>query len=184
MDAERVISNRSWLLLALVWSIAILGACASPPEALLHRAHREYFALQPAELERARYFVSDRIVAHELVDGVEGAKPSQVLVLETETPGIVTDVGPDWLRVSFGEGPGVLFVARPDEASDSWYQIASEPEPGGQPLRVRDGPDSIVQVGDRRYKVIFGSEARLMIEADALRELIESRPRAPGRNPE
>jgi hypothetical protein len=170
--------------LVVVGCIALLGACAAPPETLLHRAHREYYALQPAELERARYFVSERIVAHELVDGSAATLPSQVLVIEPETPGVVTAAGPDWLRVAFDRGPGVLFIARFEATADSWYQLASDPEPGQRPRRVRDSADSIARVGDRRYKVIFGAEARLMIDADALREMLETRPRARGREPD
>jgi hypothetical protein len=179
-----VTPDRSLRRAALAPLLVIACACAAPPETLLHRAHREYYALQPAEFERARYFVSERIVAHELVDGADAPDPSRVLVLETDTPGAATEVGPDWLRVSFDRGPGVLFLARPGGASDSWYQLASDPEPGQERRRVSEIGGSIARVGARRYKVIFGADARLLIEADALRELLDSRPRARGREPE
>jgi hypothetical protein len=179
-----VIFERAWRARALGGCAALLVACAAAPEALLHRAHREYFALQPAELEHARYFVSERIVAHELVEGSDAATPSRVLVLETDTPGAVTEVGPDWLRVSFDRGPGVLFLARPEGTSDSWYQLASDPQPGMQPRRVSEIADSIAKVGERRYKVIYGAEARLLIDAEALQQMLEARPRARGREPQ
>src|SRR5262245_30295299 len=127
-------------------ALGLGGACAKPPETLLQRAHREYYALQPAELERAAFFVSERIVAHELAEGTGAPTRSSVLVLETGIPGVVTGAGDDWLRVSFDHGPGVLFVARSGGTTDSWYQLASDPEPGTAPRLVSELPDSIARV--------------------------------------
>lgn len=171
---------------AWILTVAVLfaSACASPPQALLHRAHRQNYALQPDELRRAHYYVSDRILAHELSADGTATRPDQVLMLEQDTPGALTDAGPNWLRVSFGNGPGVLFVARPEVTPDSVYQLASDPEPGQEPRRVRDIPDRTATVGGRRYKVISGSEARLLIDSRALGAMIESRPKAEGRNPD
>jgi hypothetical protein len=175
--------RRQWRGAALAACLVLLAACASPPQPLLHRAHREYFALQIDDLERARYFVSERIVAHELIDGADPRTPSSVLVLETDTPGAITEAGPDWLRVSFDRGPGVLFVARNEGFPDAWYELASDAEPGGEPRRVRDIADSIARVGNRRYKVIYGAEAHLLIDSAELQRMLESRPRARGREP-
>lgn len=174
-----------WDRSAWILTVAVLfaSACASPPQALLHRAHRQNYALQPDELRKAHYYVSDRILAHELSEDGTATRPDQVLMLELDTPGALTDAGANWLRVSFGSGPGVLFVARPEVTPDSVYQLASDPEPGQEPRRVRDIPDRTVKVGSRRYKVIYGGEARLLIDSEALAEMIESRPKAGGRSP-
>jgi hypothetical protein len=173
--------RRLWILLL---ATLVASACATPPQAFLHRAHRMNYALQPDELRKAHYYVSDRILAHQLSEDGAATRPDQVLQLEPETPGALTDAGPNWLRVSFGSGPGVLFVARPEVTPDSVYQLASDPEPGQEPRRVRDIPDRTVTVGSRRLKVIYGAEARLLIDSGTLEELIESRPKAGGRNPD
>lgn len=174
-------NRRLWILML---ATLFASACATPPQAFLHRAHRQNYALQPAELRKAHYYVSDRILAHELSEDGTATRPDQVLMLERDTPGALTDAGPNWLRVSFGSGPGVLFVALPEATPDSVYQLASDPEPGQEPRRVRDIPDRTAKVGGRRYKVISGSEARLLIDSEALTEMIEARPKAGGRNPD
>jgi hypothetical protein len=171
------------LALASLVALALAGGCAPPPETLLQRAHREHFALQPAELERAAFFVSERIVAHELVDGADAPIPSRVLVLEPGIPGVVTEAGDDWLRVSFDRGPGVLFVAQTGGTADSWYQLASDPEPGQAPRRVSEIPDAVARVGEKRFKVIYGAEAHLLIDGEALQHMLDSRPKARGRRP-
>src|SRR5262245_9293208 len=170
--------------LASFIALLLVAACARPPETLLQRAHREYYALQPAELERAAFFVSERIVAHELAEGADAPSPSRVLVLEPGIPGVATDAGDDWLRVSFDRGPGVLFVAQRGGAADSWYQLASDPEPGPAARRVSELADSIARVGGKRFKVIYGAEAHLLIDGDALQHMLDSRPKARGRKPD
>ncbi len=176
--------RREWRRWTLALACLVASACATPPEVLLQRAHRENFALQPDELRRASYYVSDRIVAHELSGDGTATRPDQVLVLEPETPGALVDVGPNWLRVSFDRGPGVLFVSRPEVRPDSVYQLASDPEPGQEPRRVSDIEDRTASVGGRRYKLIYGAEARLLIDSQVLHEIIESRQRARGRDPD
>ena len=175
-------TDRTHWILAL--SILLLFACATPPQAFLHRAHRQNYALQPEELRKAHYYVSDQIPAHELSEDGSATRPDQVLLLEPETPGALTDAGPNWLRVAFGNGPGVLFVALPEARPDSVYQIASDPEPGQEPRRVRDIPDRTATVGKRRFKLITGAETRLLIDSEALGKMIESRPKAGGRSPD
>ena len=70
-------ASRAVLALAPFVALLLVAACARPPETLLQRAHREYYALQPAELERAAFFVSERIVAHELADAADAPTPAR-----------------------------------------------------------------------------------------------------------
>jgi hypothetical protein len=95
----------------------------------------------------------------------------------------VTAAGPHWLRVSFGSGPGALFLANPDLKPDSIYALATESEAGGRPVRVKDLADPIVTVGERRFRVIRGASASLLIDEDDLVRLIDARAHAPGREP-
>jgi hypothetical protein len=171
----------------LLAALVLLGAsaCAAGSQPFLHRAHRENYALQPAELERAQFYVSEDVLAHELGDaGTPLPGPEHVFMVHRGTRGAVTDAGPDWLRVSFGTGPGALFLANPEARPDSVYLLASEGEAGQQPRLVRDDPDKRLRAGTRRFQVIYGASARLLIDDGDLEKLIEARPHLPGRKAE
>jgi hypothetical protein len=173
-------------LALLLTALALAGAlaCASGSQPFLHRAHRENFALQPDELEQTQFYVSEDVLAHELGDSGALAGPEHVFVVERGTPGAVTDTGPDWLRVSFGPGAGALFLANPDARPDSVYVLASDGEAGGPPHRVSEGTERILRVGARRFRVIYGASARLLISDRDLEKLVLKRPHLKGREAE
>jgi hypothetical protein len=163
--------------------LALFGACAGARQPFLDRAHRANYALQPDELERVQFYLSDDILAHEL--GPSGALegPEHVIRVERGTRGAVTEAGPHWLRVAFGQGEGVLFLADPDGRPDSVYLLASDGDAGQPPRRVQDLDDKVARVGARRFRVVYGASARLLIDEGDLSKLIEARPRVPGREP-
>jgi len=167
--------------LAIGIALAALTACAASSQPFLDRTHRSNFALQPAELKGVQFYVSDDILAHELGPSGTLEGPDHVFVIERGTPGAVTDAGPHWLRVSFGPADGVLFVADPDAKPDSVYLLASDADAGQTPRRVKDMDDKVVRVGARRFRVIYGASARLLIDDRDLSRLIEARPHLQGR---
>jgi len=159
-------------------------ACAPSTQLFLDRQHRADYALELEELERAQFYVSDEIVAQELGPAglLEGR--DHVFVVARGTPGVVTDAGPHWLRVSFGLGPGgVLFLAKSAANVDSVYALASDAGAGQPPMRVQDLSDRTLSVAGRRFRVISGADARLLIADADLDHLIEARRHAPGRAP-
>lgn len=168
-------------LLAACLVLAATSACSTASQPFLDRAHRTNYELQAAELEKVQFYVSEDILAHELGANGELQGPDHVLMIEAGTPGVATSAGPHWLRVSFGSGEGALFIASPDARPDSAYFLGNDAEAGAPPQRVRDLKDKIVTVGPRRFRVIYGAAARLLIDDGDLSDLIESRTHLKGR---
>jgi hypothetical protein len=163
--------------------VCIWLGCAQSTQFFHDRAHRATYDLQPQELRSVQFYASEEILAHEV--GASGALegPDHVYIVASRTRGTVTDAGPHWLRVSFGPGEGVLFLAKPDARTDSIYMLATEGDSGGAAVRVKDLADPIVTVGKRRFRVIRGVNASLLIDDGDLSRLIEARAHAPGRDP-
>lgn len=162
-------------------SVCVWLGCAPSTQFFHDREHRATLGLQVEELKTVQFYASEEILAHEL--GASGTLqgPDHVYIVAQGTRGVVTDGGPDWLRVSFGPGEGALFLANPDAKPDSIYLLATEARPGERPVRVKDLPDPIVTVGGRRFRVIHGAGASLLIDDDDLSRLIDARKHAPGR---
>lgn len=158
----------------------LLNACATPPinPPFYHRAYRERYAITVDELKTLQFYISRKVLAH-AIDGSPGVAPEQVVIVDAGTPGLVRDAGPDWMRVAFtAGGEGVLFRTRADW-EDSAYLLATATE-SGQIVPVSKLPEPIVTVGGRRYKIIQGADAYLIVSSDNLDKLIESRPHATG----
>jgi hypothetical protein len=174
---------RSYFRGLLCFSAAVVAllACAPSSQFFLDRQHRADYALQTDELEQAQFYVAEEIVAHELGPSGTLEGPEHIVVIALGTPGVVTEAGPHWLRVSFGSGRGVFFVADPEAKPDSIYLLGTEPEDGRLPVRVQNLDDKVVRLGERRYRVIHGADARLLIDNGDLERMLHSRPQAPGR---
>ena len=106
---------------------------------------------------------------HELGVGASGTK------------GAVTEVGPNWLRVSFQEGgPGVLFVSDTGKPEDRyWLATTAEGLPGV--YKVKDLPDKVLENQGRRYKVVQGADAYLLLDRKDFDKLVEGRQHIKGR---
>jgi hypothetical protein len=163
----------------LLASLASTG-CGTHTEFFLNRAHRTNYALETEELQSLQFYISTDVLAHEIGTKSEGTRTS-VYVVKRDTPGVVTEAGPTWLRVSFGPTRGAPFVALPDEDEDAWYWLATEVEGEQGFRRVRDLDDKVVVVDGRRFRLAYGSSARLLVNSKDLRKLIEKRAHAPGR---
>jgi hypothetical protein len=164
---------------AALLGILLLSACGissiDPP---FYREYRERYALTADELETLQFYISRQVLAHAL-DGSPGVAPDQVVLLAAHTPGLVRDAGPDWLRVAFTKGgEGVLFRSRNDRA-DALYELATTTE-DGRIVLVSELPERVLSQGERRYKIIEGADAYLIVSRKDLGHLIESRPRPTG----
>ncbi len=164
-------------------ALVTLAACAAPQQTFFHQRHRENFALQADELRSVQFYVSTEVLAR---DESAGDTPEGVLVLPIGTPGAVTAVGASWLRVSFSpRGDGVYFATTSDSTQpDSAYALATRVDPDAPPVRVQDLDDRRIRAGDRELRVIYGENARLMIDGGQLQKLIDRRTHLPGRAPD
>jgi len=161
----------------------LIVGCATPKQTFLHKSHRENFALQADELEGVQFYISTEVLAR---DEIAGDTPAGVIILPVGTPGAVTEVGPNWLRVSFSaQGEGAYFVTVPDPASpDSAYWLATRVEQGSEPVRVKDLDDKVIHTRAGDFRVVYGDAARLLIDSRQLQELIAKRTHLPGRAPQ
>jgi hypothetical protein len=157
----------------------LLTACAKQPiDAPFYLRYRQQYAITADELKAIQFYISREVLAHAM-DGSPDVTPAQVVVVASRTPGLVREVGPDWLRVAFTKGgEGVLFRLQSDRA-DAVYQLATTTE-GGKITLIRDLPEPVLTQGGRRYKIIKGADAFLIVSHDDLDHVIESRPRPAG----
>ena len=89
--------KQAWIALL---SLLVLASCTpSYKEMFLNRTYRENLSLQDEELKTLQFYISTNVLVQ-----YESPSGKQSLLLPEETPGVVTAVGPDWLKVSFREG--------------------------------------------------------------------------------
>lgn len=167
-----------------VGTAALLAfGCASPSlirtvpvqQLFLHVTHRETYRMTDLEIEDSRFYVSKNVMvqqpadAETLVDGATG--PLRVRRVD---PGTVTEVGPTWLRVSFGTGTGVLFVTEGTNEHQHYRLATVLPDREGMFL-VKDLPEPAIYHEGHMYPVIYGADTELLVNVDDLRVILESR---------
>lgn len=165
---------------ATLLGFLVLGACSAerPINPPFQREYRDRYGITTEELKKLQFYISREVLAHAM-DGVPGVQPEQVVIVASRTPGLVRDAGPDWLRVAFREGgEGVLFRLRNDRAG-AVYALATQAE-NGKIVLVSELPEPILTQGGRRYKLAYGADAYLIVDAVDLSTLIQSRPHAGG----
>lgn len=167
----------------LLASVAILSAvgCASPKISFLHTGHRENLAIEDQELKNLQFYISTAVLAKNISTPESQATAESVIIVAKDTPGLVTEIGPKWLRVSFEEGgSGARFITAGAERNDA-YWLATEVE--GRPglHMVKELPEKILLHEGTRLRVVYGANARLLISTKDLEELITKRRHLKGR---
>ena len=159
-----------WPALALI--LALVGCSDMQPYRFMQRQHRETYAIEAPDMTRLQFFVSTKVVAHDLdAPGAEG-----LVLVSAGTPGRAIAAGPRWIRVQFQEGgQGVVFLANPATHRDTAYALATETDGGDGYRHVRDVPDHVLQAGGRRYRIVEGWDAELLVDGDTLHKLVEGR---------
>ncbi|MHC4138109.1 MAG: hypothetical protein ACYS0K_24480 [Planctomycetota bacterium] len=165
------------VLLAVLFS----AGCSTPKQVFMHKWHRGNYAISDEELKTVQFYISTEILAKSLAPGQEGT-PEGIVIVPEETPGVATEVGPGWLRISFQEGGrGVPFVTVVSQSGDSAYWLGTEVEGQGGFRRLRDLPEKVLRVEGTAYQLVHGGNARLLIGAKDLEKLIEQRTHIQGR---
>ena len=167
----RSVSLERSLLVAL--ALGSLVGCSPNLVAFRHDTHLERYEFTDIDLQKLNFYVSTEVIAH------GQAADERVLILTPGTPGQAVGLGDDSIVVSFDEaGEGAPFAL---ERSRQIYRLAS-PVPGRAGLhRLQTLKDKTLIVGGRRYKVVQGSDAFLVVEEKQLQKLIEKRPHLGGR---
>jgi hypothetical protein len=167
------------MLLAIV--AVSLSVCSSAPKKInfLHTSVRETYLMQPEELKELQFYISERILAQNEQRLAGATQAGDVVLVASGTRGVVTEVGPNWLRVSFEEGgPGVLFVSDTSKPEDR-YWLATTAE--GDVYKVKDLPDQVIENQGRRFKVVQGADAYLLLDREDFDELVAHRRHIKGR---
>ena len=166
---------------ALVFASLLLGACSSQKRAFLH-SFRERYSITDEEIKNLQFYTSTDLLAKTSAapTGDTGTATESVLV-PAKTPGVVTGVGPAWIRVSFREGhSGVRFMANPPGARDAYY-LATEVE-GKDGFHILQDLDNKVLLHEgQSYIITYGTSATLHVALSALEDLKEKRMTVPGR---
>ena len=173
-DATGVPRIHGWLLVAL---FSLLVSCSSaPPIAFQNNSHRQLYSLNLQDLEKLQFYISRDVVAQ-----YQDATGTKSLLVPRLTPGVATDAGPNWIKVSFREGGvDVPFIADPNQY-DGRYWIATEVEGTKDFKKIADLPDKSILYKGARYKLVSGSDAILLMDLDGWKSVVEGRKVTEGR---
>jgi len=166
-------SNRGFLMVATIF---FLASCSTPPVAFQNASHRQTYSLNVDDLKKLQFYISTDVVAQ-----YQDATGTKSLLLTRLTPGVATDAGPNWIKVSFREGGvDVPFVADPNQY-DARYWIATEVEGSKDFKRIYDLSDRFFLYKGIRYKVVSGADAVLFFDLAEWKRLVENRRVTEGR---
>jgi hypothetical protein len=173
-DVTGVPRIHGWLLVAL---FSLLVSCSSaPPIAFQNNSHRQLYSLNLEDLEKLQFYISRDVVAQ-----YQDATGTKSLLVPRLTPGVATDAGPNWIKVSFREGGvDVPFITDPNQY-DGRYWIATEVEGTKDFKRIADLPEKSILVKGTRYKLVSGSDAILLVDWEGWKKLVETRKVTEGR---
>jgi hypothetical protein len=172
-DAMGVPRIHGWLLVAL---FSLLVSCSAPPIAFQNNSHRQLYSLNLQDLEKLQFYISRDVVAQ-----YQDATGTKSLLVPRLTPGVATDAGPNWIKVSFREGGvDVPFIADPNQY-DGRYWIATEVEGTKDFKKIAELPEKSILYKGTRYKLVSGSDAILLVDWDGWKGLVETRKVTEGR---
>jgi len=160
-----------------VISLLVLLSCASSSKIVfLNQTNRQNLNLEDEELKHLQFYISTNVLVQ--YDGPLGKKS---ILLQEATPGVVTAVGPDWLKVSFREGGAdVPFVADSQGEYDV-YSLATElPGQAGFHM-IKKLPQKVFYANGTPYQVMYGDKAFLQVEEKELQKLLKKRIPTKGR---
>ena len=166
--------KRIWITTVL---LLLLVSCAtSSKEIFLNRTYRENLSLEEQELKTLQFFISTSVYVQ--YDSPTGKK---TILLPEETPGVVTSVGPDWLKVSFRKGGAdVPFIVNKSAQYDLYYVATEVPGKTGFHM-LKDLPEKIFYYEGTAYRVISGDKAHLMVDSKGMQKLLKKRVPTGGR---
>jgi hypothetical protein len=169
--------HRKFAWIAVLPLLALVS-CAIPHRQSFLNQTRVDLSLDDEELKRLPFYTSTDVLVH--YDGPSGP---QSLFFPAETPGVATAVGPDWLRVRFRAGGAEApFVMDPRGPYGAYYLATELPGQAGF-HQLKELPQKVFYHDGTPYQVIYGAEAHLQVDDQALQTLLQSRVPTEGRRP-
>jgi hypothetical protein len=166
--------QQAWIALL---SLLVLASCASSyKEMFLNRTYRANLSLEDEELKALQFYISTNVLMQ-----YESPSGKQSILLPEDTPGVVTAVGPDWLKVSFRKGGAeVPFIVDTRSQYDT-YDVATE-LPGKTGFHmIKELPQKVFYYNGTLYQVIYGDKAYLLVSGKDLQKLLKKRIPTKGR---
>jgi hypothetical protein len=174
----------SLIIFKLIISIFIVSCSSS--KILFTQSLREEYDFTQDEIKNLQYYVSSTItLQRKLTTGerqitqnhqlrVKKGKYIEEVIVEPRTPGICTDVGDDWLSISFEEGSFLDFGAVVNDVLTSGpYNIYAE---------SWNGDIGTLDFNGKQFQAIKNSQnSSLMIDKESLSEVVQKRKVLPGR---
>jgi hypothetical protein len=152
--------------LIVVFVLLFFSGC-SELRPFRHQADRTDYAMTEQELKNLQFYLSTAALIKQ--DGVP-------MRIERGTPGLATEVGPNWLRVSFQKGnPGVYFLADPNDRIRGYYYVGVKSQESGGIQRLMDIPERKFVRDGVTYEVIIGPSAALLVSEGDVEKIVESR---------
>jgi hypothetical protein len=146
------------------------------PDWFQNNSHRQVYSLNEEDLKKLQFYISADVVAQ-----YQDATGTKSLLISRLTPGIVTGVGPNWLKVSFREGGADVPFITDLNVYDGRYWIASEVEGSKDFKRVSEIPGKVFLYKGTRYTLVSGADANLLFDWDGWKRLVETRKVTQGR---
>ena len=169
-------SYRKYIWIMTILLLLLVSCAASYKEIFLNRTYRENLSLEDKELMSLQFFISTSVFVQ--YDSPTGKK---TMLLPEETPGVVTSVGPDWLKVSFRKGGAdIPFMVDKRAQYDLYYLATEVPGKAGFHM-IKDLPKKIFYYEGTAYRVISGEQAHLLVDGKALQKLLKKRIPTKGR---
>jgi hypothetical protein len=171
-------------LSVLLVSISFASCSVVTRDMFSDRFHRQRYRLTHQELKGLQFYLSGELLAHkETANGAHDSGRGDIILIKPGTPGVLTEVGTNYFRVSFRSGdPGILFMAESTgTAGEIGLYYPATAAPGGGIRQVRDLPDRVVTHQGARYRFLAGWDATLTCERDHLLTLFEKRAIGDGR---
>ena len=159
----------------IVCGIALfVVGCSTPKQSFLHTSHRGIYGIGDEELQQLQFYIQRDVLVHAIApDGKVSA--TDVVIVPANTPGVVKEVGPNWLRVAFQPGgTGAVFLAS-DKDEDSIYKLATEVEGKSGYYRLEEMRDPVLLHDGQRYRIIDGAGAYLQIGQKEFEQLVKTR---------
>ena len=151
--------SKRWLLAI---PLSFFLGCSTPPATkvgLLHLAHRQSYSLKAQELRNLQAYISTDVLAQ-----YEDATGKRSILVSRGTPGVVTDVGPDWLKVSFREGGIDVPFVMDRTKKDSWYWLATAVEGRKRFKIIKELSEKVFLHEGTRYSLVYGAAAHLLVD--------------------
>jgi hypothetical protein len=168
--------HRKSAWIAIISLLVLLSCASSYKTVFLNRTFRENLSLEAEELKNLQFYISTNVLLQ--YDGPSG---KQSIFLQEETPGVVTAVGPNWLKVSFREGGADVPFVVDSQSQYDVYSVATE-LPGQTGFHmIKDLRQKVFYYHGTPYQVIYGDKAFLQVEEKELQKLLKKRIPTTGR---